>query len=80
MNKHEEVKEIVKIVIQVINKAYNKRGDFAGFLNYESNKVITLPDIENVLTDYITQSEATEKELEGLKEIIAELRREGVVK
>jgi len=67
MNKHEEAR---KNVVEMESYRWEDIHDYG----------IKNPKCKDDLLAYITQSEATEKELEGLKEIIAELRREGVVK
>ena len=72
MNKHEEVKDLVKLIDNVLEKTYNKRGDFSGFLNLQITKVITLSDIKNTFNDYITQFESIEKELALYKEFVKE--------
>ena len=71
MNKHEEVRKSLSQVLFTMQRAFNKKIYDDNNMSYDVKLLIGAPDYiaYTRLNDYITQSEAAEKELEGLKAI-----------
>jgi len=70
VNKHEEARGVFKVSMEMLIKAYAKNSQLPTFINLKTNEKIDINEINTKINDYITDCEATEKELELYRKLV----------